>query len=55
LKQAKTFLFDGSDLLPGTLGQDFGTLLQNVIRKPGDTDKLLDNYQAEADQAGFGA
>jgi len=55
LHEAKTFLFDGSDLLPGTLGQDFGTLLQNVIRKPGDMDKLLDNYQAEADQAGFGA
>jgi alpha-glucoside transport system substrate-binding protein len=55
LKQAKTFLFDGSDLLPGTLGQNFGTLLQNVIRKPSDMDKLLDDYQAEADQAGFGA
>jgi alpha-glucoside transport system substrate-binding protein len=54
LREAKSFLFDGSDLLPGTLGQDFGTLLQNVIRKPSDMDKLLDNYQAEADQAGFG-
>jgi alpha-glucoside transport system substrate-binding protein len=55
LKEAKSFLFDGSDLLPGTLGQDFGTLLQNVIRKPSDMDKLLDNYQAEAAQAGFGS
>ena len=55
LKEAKSFLFDGSDLLPGTLGQDFGTLLQNVIRKPGDMDKLLDDYQAQAAQAGFGA
>jgi len=55
LKEAKSFLFDGSDLLPGTLGQDFGTLLQNIIRKPGDMDKLLDDYQAQAAQAGFGA
>jgi alpha-glucoside transport system substrate-binding protein len=55
LKDAKVFRFDGSDLLPGTLGQNFGTLLQNVIKNPGDVDKLLDDYQAEADQAGFGA
>jgi alpha-glucoside transport system substrate-binding protein len=55
LHEAKSFLFDGSDLLPGTLGQNFGTLLQNIIRKPSDMDKLLDDYQAEADQAGFGA
>jgi alpha-glucoside transport system substrate-binding protein len=54
LKEAKSFLFDGSDLLPGTLGQNFGTLLQNVIKKPGDMDKLLNDYQAEAEQAGFG-
>jgi alpha-glucoside transport system substrate-binding protein len=55
LKDAKVFRFDGSDLLPGTLGQNFGTLLQNVIKNPGDVDKLLDDYQAEAEQAGFGA
>ena len=55
LLEAKTFRFDGSDLLPGTLGQNFGTLLQNVIKTPNDMDKLLDNYQADADQAGFGA
>jgi alpha-glucoside transport system substrate-binding protein len=54
LKQAKTFLFDGSDLLPGTLGQNFGTLLQNIIRKPSDMDNLLNQYQSEAEQAGFG-
>jgi alpha-glucoside transport system substrate-binding protein len=55
LHEAETFRFDGSDLLPGTLGQNFGTLLQNVIRKPDDMDRLLDNYQAEAQEAGFGA
>lgn len=54
LKEAKTFLFDGSDLLPGTLGQNFGTLLQNVIKSPNQTDQLLDDYQAQAEQAGFG-
>jgi alpha-glucoside transport system substrate-binding protein len=55
LQNAKVFRFDGSDLLPGTLGQNFGTLLQNIVKNPGDMDKLLDDYQADADQAGFGA
>ena len=55
LKEAKSFLFDGSDLLPGTLGQNFGTLLQNIVKNPGDKDKLLDDYQAQAEQAGFGS
>jgi alpha-glucoside transport system substrate-binding protein len=55
LKEAQTFLFDGSDLLPGTLGQNFGTLLQNVIRNPDNVDSLLDDYQSQAEQAGFGA
>jgi alpha-glucoside transport system substrate-binding protein len=51
LKEAESFLFDGSDLLPGTLGQDFGTLLQNVIKTPNNMDSLLDDYQAEAEAA----
>jgi alpha-glucoside transport system substrate-binding protein len=55
LQDAEVFRFDGSDLLPGTLGQNFGTLLQNVIKNPNDMDKLLDEYQSEAEQAGFGA
>jgi alpha-glucoside transport system substrate-binding protein len=55
IKEAETFLFDGSDLLPGTLGQNFGTLLQNIIKTPDDMDSLLDRYQSEAEQAGFGA
>ncbi|MDP9490713.1 MAG: ABC transporter substrate-binding protein, partial [Actinomycetota bacterium] len=48
---AESFRFDGSDLLPGTLGQDFGTLLQNIIKSPDEMDSLLDDYQAEAEQA----
>jgi alpha-glucoside transport system substrate-binding protein len=51
LKTAESFLFDGSDLLPGTLGQDFGTLLQNIIKSPNKMDSLLDDYQAEAERA----
>ena len=51
LKNAESFLFDGSDLLPGTLGQDFGTLLQQIIKSPNNMDSLLDDYQAEAETA----
>jgi alpha-glucoside transport system substrate-binding protein len=51
LKSAESFLFDGSDLLPGTLGQDFGTLLQNIIKSPNKMDSLLDDFQAEAESA----
>jgi alpha-glucoside transport system substrate-binding protein len=55
IKEAEEFLFDGSDLLPGTLGQNFGTLLQNIIKTPNNMDQLLDDYQSQAEQAGFGA
>jgi alpha-glucoside transport system substrate-binding protein len=55
LQEAETFRFDGSDLLPGTLGQNFGTLLQGIVKNPGNMDSLLDDYQAEAEQAGLGA
>ncbi len=48
---AESFRFDGSDLLPGTLGQDFGTLLQQIIRNPARMDNLLEDYQAEAEKA----
>ncbi len=51
LKNAESFLFDGSDLLPGTLGQDFGTLLQNIVKSPDNMDSLLDDYQTEAESA----
>jgi alpha-glucoside transport system substrate-binding protein len=51
LKTAESFLFDGSDLLPGTLGQDFGTLLQKIVKNPNNVDSLLDDYQAAAEKA----
>ena len=55
LQDAEVFRFDGSDLLPGTLGQNFGTLLQGIVKNPGNMDSLLDDFQAEAEQAGLGA
>ncbi|HZM18512.1 MAG TPA: ABC transporter substrate-binding protein [Gaiellaceae bacterium] len=51
VKNAESFLFDGSDLLPGTLGQDFGTLLQQIVKTPKNMDSLLDDYQSEAENA----
>jgi alpha-glucoside transport system substrate-binding protein len=51
VKNAKSFRFDGSDLLPGTLGQDFGTLLQKIIKTPSQMDSFLDDYQAQAERA----
>jgi alpha-glucoside transport system substrate-binding protein len=51
VKNAKAFYFDGSDLLPGTLGQDFGTLLQKIVKTPSQMDSFLDDYQAQAEKA----
>lgn len=45
---AKVFRFDGSDLLPGALGEDWGTTLQKVISNPKDIGKLLKSFQTEA-------
>ena len=48
---AKTFLFDGSDTLPGTLADDWGATLQNIIQKPGNMNSLLSDFQKKADKA----
>jgi len=48
---AKTFLFDGSDTLPGTLADDWGATLQNVLQKPGNISSLLSDFQKKADKA----
>jgi len=45
---AKVFLFDGSDLLPGSLADDWGALLQNALQKPGSINSLLSDYQKKA-------
>ena len=45
LKAAKTFLFDGSDLLPGAFGDTWGFALQDVIQKPGNIKSILSTFQ----------
>jgi len=45
---AKVFRFDGSDLLPGSLGAAWGSTLQKVIQKPGDIPKLMTDFQRKA-------
>jgi ABC-type glycerol-3-phosphate transport system substrate-binding protein len=45
---AKTFLFDGSDLLPGSLADDWGAVLQNALQKPGSINSLLSDFQKKA-------
>jgi alpha-glucoside transport system substrate-binding protein len=48
---AKVFRFDGSDLLPGTLGDDWGSTLQGVLQTPGQTASLLASFQSKAKAA----
>jgi len=45
---AKVFLFDGSDLLPGSLADDWGAVLQNALQKPGSISTLLSDFQKKA-------
>ena len=47
---ATVFRFDGSDLLPGTLGEEWGTTLQGMITNSADIEKLLGDFQAKAGQ-----
>ena len=48
---AKVFLFDGSDLLPGSLGDDWGSTLQGIIQSPGSMKSKLSSFQAKAKKA----
>ncbi len=50
---AEVFRFDGSDLLPGTLGEAWGTMLQGVIENPDNIDGLLNDFE-ELAKAEFG-
>jgi alpha-glucoside transport system substrate-binding protein len=45
---AKLFAFDGSDLLPGSLAEEWGSTLQQVIEKPGDIARLMRDFQRKA-------
>jgi alpha-glucoside transport system substrate-binding protein len=51
VKTAKLFRFDGSDLLPGSLGDDWGSTLQGIIQSPGKANSLLSNFQSKAKKA----
>src|SRR6266511_969078 len=45
---AKVFRFDGSDLLPGSLAESWGSTLQKVIQKREDIPKLVTDFQRKA-------
>jgi alpha-glucoside transport system substrate-binding protein len=51
VKGAETFVFDGSDLLPGALGTDWGTVLQTVLKDPSKADAELKSFQTQAKDA----
>jgi alpha-glucoside transport system substrate-binding protein len=51
VKGAEVFVFDGSDLLPGALGDDWGTLLQSVLKDPSKADAELKSFQTQAKDA----
>jgi alpha-glucoside transport system substrate-binding protein len=48
VREAQTFRFDGSDLLPGNLGTEWPTVLQGVIKNPDRMDSLLQDFQSQA-------
>jgi alpha-glucoside transport system substrate-binding protein len=45
LAAARTFLFDGSDLLPGAFGDTWGFALQDVIQHPSNVKSILQTFQ----------
>lgn len=45
---AEAFVFDGSDLLPGDLAEQWGTALQGVIENPDQIDALLEEFESSA-------
>ena len=51
LTAADVFVFDGSDLLPGGLSEDWPAVLQNALRDPDKIDQLLEDFQETASAA----
>jgi serine/threonine-protein kinase len=45
---AKAFRYDGSDLLPGSLAESWGSTLQKVIQNPEDIPNLMKDFQRKA-------
>jgi alpha-glucoside transport system substrate-binding protein len=50
ISTASAVRFDGSDLLPGSLADEWGATLQNVLQKPGNMTSLLSDFQKKADK-----
>jgi alpha-glucoside transport system substrate-binding protein len=48
LTAVEEFRFDGSDLLPGALAEDWGAALQNIIKNPGDMQSQLEEFESSA-------
>ncbi len=48
---AKVVRYDGSDLLPGVLGDDWGAVLQKIFERPAKTNALLSVFQKKAHRA----
>jgi alpha-glucoside transport system substrate-binding protein len=45
---AKAVRYDGSDLLPGALGDDWGLVLQKILQRPANTNELLSAFERKA-------
>jgi alpha-glucoside transport system substrate-binding protein len=50
ISTASAVRFDGSDLLPGTLADDWASALQKIFEKPGNVSSLLSDFQKKADK-----
>jgi len=48
---AKVVRYDGSDLLPGGLGDDWGAVLQKILARPSRANALLSAFQKKAHRA----
>jgi alpha-glucoside transport system substrate-binding protein len=51
VSEAKIVRFDGSDLLPGSLGREFGLTLQHVLRQPTQVRVLMQEFQRKSARA----
>jgi hypothetical protein len=54
LTTAKIAAFDGSDQMPGGIGNDWGSTLQGIYLDPSKTDELLSTFAENAKSNGFG-
>lgn len=52
---ATTVVFDGSDQMPGGVGNDWASALQGIYASPNSIDSILSQFQASAKSSGFGS